>query len=119
MTAPNMVNTNSITGNSAVISVTTSPQALVVNPSNSSKVQKINCLIVSNVDTSNSASITVDLFRAGTAYTIVSAISVAPNTSFTPIDKTLSLYLLEGDSLRVTASANSRLQAVCSYEEIS
>jgi hypothetical protein len=29
------------------------------------------------------------------------------------------IYLEEGDSLRVTASANSRLEAVASYEDIS
>jgi hypothetical protein len=30
-----------------------------------------------------------------------------------------SIYLEEGDDLRLTASANSDLEAVCSYEEIS
>jgi hypothetical protein len=29
------------------------------------------------------------------------------------------IYLEEGDGLRLTAGANSRLQAVCSYEIIS
>jgi hypothetical protein len=29
------------------------------------------------------------------------------------------IYLEEGDSLRLTASANSYLEAVCSYEELS
>jgi hypothetical protein len=41
-----------------------------------------------------------------------------------PADATLdviskSIYLEEGDELRLIASANSDLEAVCSYEEIS
>ena len=41
-----------------------------------------------------------------------------------PADTTLdviskALYLEEGDAIRLTASATSDLEAVCSYEEIS
>jgi hypothetical protein len=35
------------------------------------------------------------------------------------ISKDTSIYLEENDSLRVTASGTSSLEAVCSYEEIS
>lgn len=119
MTAPNIVYTQTLQGKLALSAVITSPTALVENPSNSNKVLKINCVIVSNIDSTNSTSVTVDIFRAGVAYNIVSGVSITPNTSFTPIDKSLTLYLLEGDTLRVTSSANDRLQAICSYEEIS
>jgi len=118
MSAPNIVAVTNIIGNTGVLAVTNSATAIVTNSGASGKVYKINCLIVSNVDASNSATLTVDLYRSSTAYTIINAVTVAINTSFTPIDKTLSLYLLEGDTLRLTANANSRLQAVCSWEEI-
>jgi hypothetical protein len=118
MSAPNIVAVTNIIGNTGVQAVTNSATAIVTNSGASGKVYKINCLIVSNVDASNSATLTVDLYRSSTAYTIINAVTVAINTSFTPIDKTLSLYLLEGDTLRLTANANSRLQAVCSWEEI-
>lgn len=118
MSAPNIVNVSNIIGNTAVQSVTTSATAIVTNSADSGKVYKVNCVIVSNIDETNAAAVTVDLYRGSTAYKVVNSVTVAINTSFTPIDKSLSLYLLEGDSLRITANANSRLQAVCSWEEI-
>jgi hypothetical protein len=119
MSAPNIVQVSNIIGNTEVQAVTTSATAITTNSSGSNKVYKINCLIVSNIDSSNTATLTVDLYRSGTAYTIINQLPVSINTSYTPIDKTLRLYLLEGDTLRLTANANSRLQAVCSWEEIS
>jgi hypothetical protein len=119
MANPNIVAVTTINGNTTVQSVTTAATAIVTNEASSGKVYKINCLIVSNVDGVNASDITVDLYRNTTAYKIVNTVSVLADTSFTAIDKTLSLYLLEGDSLRLTAGNNSRLQAVCSFEEIS
>lgn len=118
MAAPNIVNVSNIIGNTAVQSVTTSATSIVENSAASGKVYKLNCIVVSNIDASNVATITVDLYRSSTAYNLVTSVPVAVNTSFTPIDKSLSLYLLEGDTIRLTANANSRLQAVCSWEEI-
>jgi hypothetical protein len=119
MANPNIVNVTTIIGNTAVQSITTSATAIVENPSASGKVYKINTLIISNIDGTNASDITVDLYRNTTAYKIVSTVSVLADTSFTAIDKTLSLYLMEGDALRLTAGNNSRLQGVCSFEEIS
>jgi hypothetical protein len=119
MANPNIVAVTTIKGNTAVQSVTTSATNIVDNPAGSGKIYKIGCLIVSNIDGVNASDITVDLYRNTTAYKIINTISVLADTSFTAIDKTLSLYLLEGDALRLTAGNNSRLQAVCSFEEIS
>lgn len=118
MSNPNIVNVSTIVGNTQVQAVTTSATTIANNPSSSGKLLKINSLIVSNISV-NTQNITVDLYRNTTAYKLVSTVSVAANTSFTAIDKTLSIYLLEGDQLRLTASNNSTLQAVCSFEEIS
>lgn len=118
MANPNIVNVTTIYGNTAVANVTTTASAIVTNNSSSGKIYKVNMLVVANIDTSNSATLTVDLYRGSVATQIISNVAIAINTAYTPIDKTLSLYLLEGDSVRVTANANSRLQAVCSWEEI-
>ncbi len=118
MSAPNIVNVTSIVGNTGVLDVTTTPTAIVINSSGSGKVYKVNCVIASNIDLVNTVALTVDLFRSSAAYIIINQVPVAPTTSFTPIDKTICLYLTEGDTLRITANANSRLQAVCSWEEI-
>jgi hypothetical protein len=119
MANPNIAALTTINGNTQVQSVTTSATAIVTNSAASGKIIKINSLFISNIDGVNAADITIDLFRSSVAYKIVNTVSVVADTSFTAIDKTLSLYLLEGDTLRLTASVNSRLQAVCSFEEIS
>lgn len=119
MTAPNIVSVNSIVGKTAVQLVTTSATAIVTNNAASNQVFKINSLVVSNVDGTNSADVTVDLFRSSVAYRIASTITVPADASLVVISRDTAIYLEEGDSIRCTASANGDLEAVCSYEEIS
>ena len=117
MAAPNIVNVSTITGKTAVQAVGTSATAIVTNSSGSNKVLKINALYVSNVDGTNNADITVDLFRSSTAYRIALTVVVPADASLDVLSK--PIYLEEGDSLRLTANASGDLEAVCSYEEIS
>lgn len=117
MAAPNIVNVSTITGKTAVQAIGTSATAIVTNSSGSGKVIKINALYVSNVDGTNNADINVDLFRSSTAYHIAKTVIVPADASLDVLTK--SLYLEEGDALRLTASATGDLEAVCSYEEIS
>lgn len=117
MAAPNIVNVSTIIGKTSVQAVGTSATAIVTNSSGSNKVLKINALYVSNVDGTNNADITVDLFRSSTAYRIALTVVVPADASLDVISK--PIYLEEGDSLRLTANAASDLEAVCSYEEIS
>jgi hypothetical protein len=117
MAAPNIVNVATITGKTAVQAVGTSATAIVTNSGGSGKVFKVNALYVSNVDGTNAADITVDLFRSSTAYPIASTVQVPADATLDLMSK--AIYLEEGDSLRCTASASGDLVAVCSYEEIS
>lgn len=117
MAAPNIVNVATITGKTAVQVITTTPTAIVTNSAASNKVFKINALYVSNIDGTNAADINIDLFRSSVAYRIAYTVSVPADATLDVISK--AIYLEEGDALRLTASANSRLEAVCSYEEIS
>ena len=117
MAAPNIVNVTTITGKTAVMAVTTSATAIVTNSAASNTVVKINALYVANIDGTNACDLTVDIFRSSTAYKIASTISVPADATLDIISK--SIYLEEGDSLRLTAGVNSDLEAVCSYEIIS
>jgi hypothetical protein len=117
MAAPNIVNVSTITGKTAVQAVGTSATAIVTNSASSGKVFKINALYVSNVDGTNNADVTVDLFRSSTAYHIARTVVVPADASLDVLSK--PIYLEEGDSLRLTANAASDIEAVCSYEEIS
>lgn len=124
MAAPNIVNVATITGKTSVVDLTsTSATSVVSNAASSGKVFKINSLIVSNVDGTNTADITISLYSAaaigGTATQIVSTVSVPADASLIVIDKTTSIYLEEDKSIGATASAANDLKVVCSYEEIS
>lgn len=117
MANPNIVNVTAIYGKLAAQAVTTTATAIVTNTAGSGKVLKVNALYVSNVNASVSADFTVDVFRSSVAYPLAYTISVPAHASLDVISK--SIYLEEGDVLRVTASSNSFLNAVCSYEDIS
>ncbi len=119
MANPNIVAVTDIRGKTAVLDVTTSATAIVSNSAASGKIFKINSLIISNIDGTNPADITVDIFRSSTSYKLASTITVPADATLVVISKDVGVYLEEGDSLRCLASANSDLQAVCSYEEIS
>jgi len=117
MAAPNIVGVVTITGKTAVQAVTTSATAIVTNSADSGKVFKVNALYVSNVDGTSAADVNVDIYRSSTAYHVAKTVSVPADATLDIVSK--SIYLEEGDALRLTASANSDLEAVCSYEEIS
>ena len=69
------------------------------------------------MDGSNNADINIDIYRSSTAYHVAKTVSVPADGTLDVISK--SFYLEEGDALRLTASAASDLEAVCSYEELS
>ena len=124
MANPNIVNVTDIRGKTAVVDLTTTNATLVVeNVASSGKVFKINSLIVSNVDGSNAADITVSLYSedniGGTATQIVSTVTVPADASLVVIDKSTSIYLEEDRSIGATASVANDLKVVCSFEEIS
>lgn len=117
MAAPNIISATTITGKTAVQAVGTSATAILTNSASSGKVLKVNALYVSNVDGTDNADVDVDIYRSSTAYHIAKTISVPADATIDLLSK--PIYLEEGDSLRLTASAASDLEAVCSYEDIS
>lgn len=119
MANPNIVNVTDIRGKTSANVVTTSATAIVENTAGSNKLFKINTLIISNVDGTNAATIDVDIYRNSTAYRLLYTVNVPADSALTAIDRNAQIYLQEGDALRVTASADGDLEAICSYEEIS
>ena len=124
MANPNIVNVTDIRGKTSVVALsTTNATAVVSNAASSGKVFKINSIIVSNVNGTSAADITVSLYSqddiGGTATKIVSTISVPADSTLVVIDKTTSIYLEEDKSIGATAGTADYLEIVCSYEEIS
>jgi len=117
MANPNIVNVTDIKGRTAVANITNSATILVENSAASNKVFKLNLLIISNTDGNTSTEVTVDIYRSNVAYHLAKTVTVPADASLDLLTK--SIYLEEGDQLRVTGQLNNYLQAVCSYEEIS
>jgi hypothetical protein len=124
MAAPNIVNVSTITGKSFYLALsTTSATQLVSNAASSGKVFKINMIQVANVDGTVACDVTVDYHTeddiGGTAYSLVSTVSVPADASLVVIDKNTALYLEEDRSISVTAGTANDLEVIVSYEEIS
>jgi hypothetical protein len=124
MAAPNIVNVSTITGKSFYLALsTTSATELVSNAASSGKVFKINMIQVANIDGANACDVTVDYHTAaaagGTAYSLVSTVSVPADASLVVLDKNTAMYLEEDRSISVTAGTANDLEVLVSYEEIS
>ena len=124
MAAPNIVNVATSTGKTAKIALSsTSATTLVTNAASSNQVFKINMIQVANVDGTNAADVTVDVHSAasggGTAYSLVSTVSVPADAALVVLDKNTALYLEENTSITATAGTANDLEVLVSYEEIS
>jgi hypothetical protein len=107
----------------------TTAVVLVPNAASSGTVFKINQIVVSNT-TATAANATVSIYTngavaqgsapsSGTAYPVVSTVSVPGNASLIAVDKTTSVYLMEGTSITITSGTASSLTFTISYEVIS
>ena len=120
MANPNIAGLSNIYVKVACQAVGTSAAAIVTNSSSSGKIYKINSLIISNVDGSNNAEITATVYKnQSTEYHLAKTIAVPAKATLVVVSKDTTIYLEKNDSIRLTASAASDLEAVCSYEEIS
>ena len=119
MAAPNLVNVSSILGKTTGITLTTSNQDVVTCAAD--KVLKINSFIVSNIDGTNSADVTVffqDSSQSSANFSLATTVAVPADSTLVVIGKDSPIYLEESDKLIAVASANSDLVVVCSYEEL-
>lgn len=117
MAIPNILSATTHNSKTAVLAATTSATAIVSNAGGSGKSIQILGLWIANIDGTNSADITIDLFRSSVAYKLASTIAVPADTTLDFLSK--PLILEEGDSLRLTASADGDLMGTCSYEDLS
>ena len=129
MANPNIVAVASIYGTTTYFTPSgTTAVILLPNAASSGTVMKINQIVVSNV-TASAANTTVSIYSngavaqgsapaGGTAYPVVSAVSVPGNASLIAVDKTTAIYLMEGTSISITSGTASSLTFSISYESI-
>lgn len=123
MANPNIVDVTSILGETAyAIPSDTVANVLLDNTASSGKVYKINQIVAANIDGSSAVNTTVAITDqdagAGTAYAIVSTVSVPADASLIVTDKTTAIYLMENTSIVVTSGTASKIAYTISYEVI-
>lgn len=130
MANPNIAAATSILGTTTYLTPSgTSAVVLIPNAASSNQVFKINQIVAANV-TSSAVNVTVSIYTngavaqgsapaGGTAFPIVSTVSVPANSSLVVADKTTAIYLMEGTSITVTSGTGSGITYSISYEVIS
>ena len=102
---------------------------LLPNAASSGLVYKINQIVCANVNGSSAVNATVSIYSngavaqgsapaGGTAYPIISTLSVPANASVIAVDKTTAIYLMEGTSISITSGTASGITYSISYESI-
>ncbi len=119
MAAPNLVNVTSILGKTMGANLgTTVTSDVLTCPSN--KVLKINSIIVSNIDGTNSADVSVYFYddSATARYSIATTVAVPADSTLVVVGKDSPIYLEESDQIEAGASATNDLAIIISYEEL-
>lgn len=130
MANPNIAALTTLTGNTTYLTPSgTTAVVLLPNAASSGQVFRINQIVAANVNGTSAVDTTVSIYTngavaqgsapsGGTAYPIASTISVPADASLIIVDKTTSLYLMEGTSISVTSGTASGITYSVSYEII-
>ncbi len=130
MANPNLLAATTASGTTTYLTPGgTTALVLVPNAASSGQVFKINQIVAANVNGSSAVDCTVSVYTngavaqgsapsGGTAYPIVSTVSVPADASLIVVDKTTGLYLMEGSSITVTSGTASGITYTISYEVI-
>lgn len=131
MANPNLLAATTAAGTVAYLTPGgTTALVLIRNAASSGTVLKINQIVAANVNGSAAVDTTVSIYTnggqlpnsapsGGTAYPIVSTVSVPADASLIVADKTTAIYLMEDHSITVTSGTASGITYTISYEVIS
>lgn len=131
MAAPNILGLTTGTGKTTYYTPSgTTAVVLLTNAASSGKVLKINQIVAANVNGSSAVNATVSIYTngavaqgsapsGGTAYPIISAVSVPAGASLIVADKTTQIYLEEGTCISITSGTANGITYSISYEELS
>jgi hypothetical protein len=131
MANPNLLAATTASGTVAYLTPSgTTALVLIRNAASSNTVLKINQIVAANVNGSAAVDTTVSIYTnggqspgsapsGGTAYPVVSTVSVPADASLIVTDKTTAIYLMEDQSIVVTSGTASGITYTISYEIIS
>ncbi len=118
MAAPNLLGTTTVTGKTALATLTTVTSNVITNGSSSGTVDKLNSIVLSNYSGS-AVTANVMINRSATVYYVGGVVAIPANSTLVLLGKDTSLYLEEGDVLQANVSANTSVSMSASYELMS
>lgn len=129
MANPNIVNVANIYGKTTYLTPSVNTAVVLLpNATGSGKILKLNAILASNIDGTNSINATIAIYTngavaqgtapsGGTAYPIIFTVAIPAGATLSILDK--SIYLEEGTSIVVTSGTASKINYIVSYDEIS
>ena len=119
MAAPNVVNVTSIYGKTVCQALdTTLTTAIVPNNNGSNKLLKLNSIIISNIDGTNNADVTISVHNGTADFYLAKAVEIPAKSTLVVLGKDAPIYLEENQILRGGASNAGDLHCIVSYEEL-
>jgi hypothetical protein len=118
MAAPNLLTSTTVTGKTALASLSTVTANVITNASSSGTVLKLNSILLSNY-TATTTFANVSINRSSSTYYLGGNVSVPGNSTLVLLGKDISLYVEEGDILQANVSTNSSISMSASYELMS
>jgi len=118
MAAPNLLTSTTVTGKTALATLTTVTANVITNSSSSNSVSKLNNIVLSNYS-SSAITANVMINRSASVYYVGGQVAIPANSTLVLLGKDTSLYLEEGDVLQANVSANTSVSMSASYELMS
>jgi hypothetical protein len=118
MAAPNIKNPSAIYARAASSQATTTLANFLVNPADSNKVFKVNSIYCANI-TANPVGITLVFDNGTTQRAMAPGVIIPENATQVVIGGPAYTYIPEGCKLMIQSTANTAVDVVISYEEIS
>lgn len=117
MANPNILSATSIYGTTLGAALTTTTTTDILTCA-ANKLIKINTILISNVDGTNNADVTVYFYdnSASARWAIANTVTVPADSTLVVLGKDSPIYLEESDQIEAGASAASDLQIIISYE---
>jgi hypothetical protein len=124
MANPNLSTATAVYAVNAFVSITsTNATQILSNAAGSGKVFLLDSIVVANVDATNAADITINLYTGATitatAFRLASTIAVPADASLIVVSKDSTLCVNEDESVYAVASAADDLHVIASWKELS
>jgi len=124
MANPNLASAANVYVKNSFVRLTSTSETLIVsNAASSGKAYLIDSIIVANVDGTNAADITLNVYAAatntGTATKLIHTVTVPADATLIAVGKDSGICLTEAESIYAVASASDDLHVTAYWKELS